>query len=171
MISVALMAGGAVAAPSGPASASAVENCHVAQKADDVEKIVEFCPEAARQGDPYAQFAFGLMQERGIGVQRDLAEAVRWYDLSARKGNIYAQNNLGLIYAGPDPEYHNIDQALKLLGHAAAKRLVSAQLNLARMYEEGIGVEPDKQIALYWYERAADQGDEGAQQEVARLTR
>ncbi|MBR0097489.1 MAG: SEL1-like repeat protein, partial [Synergistaceae bacterium] len=42
-------------------------------------------------------------------------------------------------------------------GHA------EAQYNLGNMYINGRGVQQDYQQALYWYRKAAEQGDAGAQ--------
>ena len=38
------------------------------------------------------------MYERGHGVLKDDAEAVRWYCLAAKQGNARAQSNLGVMY-------------------------------------------------------------------------
>lgn len=50
---------------------------------------------AANQGDAEAQFAIGYGYAQGLGVQKDLAEAARWWRKAADQGNPAAQFNLG----------------------------------------------------------------------------
>lgn len=38
------------------------------------------------------------MYEHGKGVEKDYAEAVKWYWKSAEQGAAWAQNNLGVMY-------------------------------------------------------------------------
>ena len=52
----------------------------------------------AEQGDPRAQREFAVRYADGLGVQRDDAEAVRWYRRAAEQGDAFAQNNLGYMY-------------------------------------------------------------------------
>ena len=35
---------------------------------------------------------------KGIGIEKNEIEAVKWYKLSAEQGYCYAQNNLGCCY-------------------------------------------------------------------------
>ena len=44
-----------------------------------------------------------------------------------------------------------------------------AQLNLGICYEAGRGVEPDTDIALEWYQKAAEQGNQKALAALDRL--
>ena len=49
----------------------------------------------AEAGEALAQFSLGVMYDKGDGVLKDSAEAVKWYRKSAEQGNANAQNNLG----------------------------------------------------------------------------
>ena len=53
--------------------------------------------EAAKEGNPRAQFLLGLMYHNGIRVGRDLVEAERWYRAAALKGHSSAQLSLAVI--------------------------------------------------------------------------
>ena len=55
--------------------------------------------QAADQGDAEAQYNLGVMYNTGMGVLKDDAEAVRWFQLSADQGHASAQLNLGFMYA------------------------------------------------------------------------
>jgi TPR repeat protein len=56
----------------------------------------------AERGDPDAQFSLGLMYANGTGVQKDSAEAVKWYRIAADRGNAMAQRALGWCYENGD---------------------------------------------------------------------
>ena len=52
----------------------------------------------ASQGDVEAEFELGRRYALGAGVERDFAEAVKWYRRAAEKGHAKAQYNLGSCY-------------------------------------------------------------------------
>lgn len=53
---------------------------------------------AAEDGDPDAQFKLAGLCYRGDGVERNVPEAVGWYEKAAEKGHAEAAYNLGTIY-------------------------------------------------------------------------
>lgn len=53
---------------------------------------------AAEQGDAQAQFQLGQCYEKGLGIDIDSAEAVKWYTKAADQGNADAMYSLGLCY-------------------------------------------------------------------------
>lgn len=66
---------------------------------------------------------------------------------------------LGLAYMRLNPEADGFDPkaAVELLKRAADAGSPEAQFELAKLYEQGIGVDPDPALALSLYQRAADQ--------------
>jgi len=54
---------------------------------------------AGEQGEAKAQFAVGVAYFKGLGVQKDYAEAFKWYRRAADQGLGVAQYNLGAMYA------------------------------------------------------------------------
>ncbi|KAG0227820.1 hypothetical protein BGW42_002701 [Actinomortierella wolfii] len=64
---------------------------------NDME-IVEWYTKAANDGDPNAQYNFGLMYRKGREVEQSDAKAIEWYTKAANQGNADAQYNLGLMY-------------------------------------------------------------------------
>ena len=56
----------------------------------------------AEQGDAIAQTTLGFRYKLGIGVQKESAEAVRWWRKAANQGHAEAQTNLGVMYATGD---------------------------------------------------------------------
>lgn len=53
---------------------------------------------AAERGDVKAQFELGLAYARGVGIERDFAQAAVWYRKAALQRDIGAMNNLGVFY-------------------------------------------------------------------------
>jgi hypothetical protein len=53
---------------------------------------------AAKQGDAEAQYRLGVLYDKGIGVKKDKAEAVRWYRRAAGRGHAKAQDALEFFH-------------------------------------------------------------------------
>jgi TPR repeat protein len=117
--------------------------------------------DAAEQGDPEAQVQLGLLYEQGQGVEKNLDEASRWFELAAEQGYAPAQANLGDLY-----EFGDGIRSNKAAAHyyrlAAKQGYLDAQLDLARLYEQGKGLPQDAVQAWLWYSLAARQGDASA---------
>ena len=54
---------------------------------------------AAEQGLTEAEFNVGLSNEKGVGVERDVDEAKRWYARAAAKGDKSAIKSLARLAA------------------------------------------------------------------------
>ncbi len=111
---------------------------------------------AGEAGHHEAQTVLGGLYENGIGVEKDEAKALTWYLRAAAKGHAYAQccvADLYLAAARFDPE-----QAARWYRRAADQGLAEAQHRLGRLYEQGVGVEKNREEALRWYEKAAKGG-------------
>lgn len=53
---------------------------------------------SAEHGDAEGQYQLGLVYSRGLGVETDYAEALKWNRLAAEQGHAKAQYNLGMMY-------------------------------------------------------------------------
>jgi TPR repeat protein len=53
--------------------------------------------QSAEMGDAYAQFMLGSYYQDGLGVGRDDAQAIQWYQKAADQGHILAQTTLGIM--------------------------------------------------------------------------
>jgi len=122
----------------------------------------------AKAGHPASQFNLGVINERGLGVIRNMEKAAHWYRKAAEKGQVPAQVNLGLMLlrgrgTGKDPA-----EAATWLKRAAEKGHPDAQTNLGNLYLMGLGVSKDQALAAKWYRAAARQNHGLAQQNLAR---
>ncbi len=126
-------------------------------------------PEAAEQGNAEAQYSLGSRYASGLGVEKDDAEAVRWYRLAAEQGHAVAQYSLGLHYALGQGVEEDYSESARWIRRAAEQGHAGAQFLLGSTYENGRGVEPDFSEALRWYRLAAEKGDDKAKERIASL--
>ncbi|MDR0234005.1 MAG: SEL1-like repeat protein [Zoogloeaceae bacterium] len=120
---------------------------------------------------PQAQYALGEAYAKGLGVARDDAEAVQWYQKAAEQGHINAQYDLGWRYSQGQGVARNDAEAVKWYRRAAEQGNADAQRSLGEMYEQGRGVAQDEAEAVKWYREAAEQGDDNAQYNLGLMYR
>jgi TPR repeat protein len=123
---------------------------------------------AAEQGDPIAQFNFGMAFYNGDGVKQDKREAAKWYRKAAEQGLAIAQCNLGYCYEYGDGVDKDPREAVTWYRKAAEQGSADGQFDLGVCYEQGMGVDTDQHEAVKWYRKAAEQGYAFAQGELGR---
>src|SRR3546814_10678929 len=79
------------------------------------------------------------------------------YMLAAEKGHAMAQFKLGYVLRTYEPK--NLVWSAEWTRKAADQNVTEAQNNLGVAYQHGEGVEANLASALYWYAKAAQQGD------------
>lgn len=94
---------------------------------------VEDLVAAAEGGDAKAQSALGDMYQRGLGVQKDVAQSADWYRKAAALGYAPAQAMLGYMYYEGVGVTKDIDVGLSLYCKAAAQGNSRARANLEIM--------------------------------------
>ena len=116
---------------------------------------------SAAQGLAPAQYRLGVLYERGLGVDRNLASARSWYERAADAGNVRAMHNLAVLLAdgGGKPDY---TAAARWFRKAAEHGVRDSQYNLAILYARGMGGPQDLVQSYAWFSAAADQGDADA---------
>ena len=105
----------------------------------------------------------GVMYEKGQGVTKDYAEALKWFRKAAEQGHANGQNNLGFMYEMGYGVTKDYAEALKWFRKAAEQGYARGQCNLGYMYDMGYGVTQDYAEAVKWYRKAAEQGNAIAQ--------
>jgi TPR repeat protein len=126
--------------------------------------------DAKVQGQAISGFAdselparLGTIYLEGDGVERDNAQAAKWYRLAAERGNASAQARLGEMYSvgWGVPKDHS--QAFTWFHKSAQNGDVSGERDLGFVYLQGFGVAKDERNGVEWVRKAADRGDVGAQ--------
>lgn len=117
--------------------------------------------EMAEQGDAEAQYLMGVVYRDGRTLPRNLERAEHWMLKSAEQGHAGAQRSYGMMRVSKEA----------LLGEqwmlrAAGQNDAEAQFWLAFGYENNWFGTTDKQEALKWYTKAAENGCPDAQVEL-----
>ena len=103
----------------------------------DFAKALEVWGPLAENGDAVAQYSLGkLLENGGVGVPRDLAEAAKWYQRSANQGVSAAQNNLGLMYGEMGEWKKAVEWYEKALLIGAKTGFVEPHLRLAHIWSQ-----------------------------------
>lgn len=109
----------------------------------------------AEKGYMLAQRGMGKLYEKGRGVDRDFAVAIKWYRPAAEQGDAESQYRLSVGYAYGLGIKKDESLAFTWLKKAAANGQKRAQKSLARAYADGLfGVPRDPEQAKYWYDKA-----------------
>ncbi len=115
--------------------------------------------EKAQAGDRPSQVLLWLAYSGGHGVPKDAKKGVPYLRMAAEQGSIEAEFVLGTLYHfGQAGVAVNDAESFKWALKAAKGGHPVAQHNVATDYFTGTGVTKDEQQALYWYQRAAEQG-------------
>ena len=109
----------------------------------------------AEAGDVESQFRLGSLYDMGYGGPAMASETEKWYKLAAEAGHSEAQNSMGSIYQA-EKRY---TEALPWYEKAAAQNNALAINNLAYLYDEGLGVEQDREKARKLYLKSANLGE------------
>lgn len=88
--------------------------------------------EAGYPDTPSLDFMLGYMYEEGIGTQRDLTTAYKYYTQGADKGDTKAMNNLASMCELGSGMPRNLEDAIKWYGEAAKLGNKDAEVNLKR---------------------------------------
>ena len=124
----------------------------------------------AELGDISSQTHLAEMYLEGWGVERDLQQALRWYQPAANQRYPLAEYKIGLIYQRGDRTVpRDRAKAITWFRKAADQGFARAQNDLGYAYEQGLGVRRNLQAAADWYLKAAKQGWGKAQINVALL--
>jgi localization factor PodJL len=123
--------------------------------------------QAALRGEAAAQFEIAARFATGLGVPRDLPEALRWYGRAAAQGMALAQYRLAMFYergwgTPADPE-----RARAWYARAAEQGNVKSMHNLAVI--SASGSRSDFATAARWFAQAADLGLADSQFNLAVL--
>jgi hypothetical protein len=154
----------------GSALAGTSEHCRVAYHRQDYAEALRLCQPLAEQDEPVAQTTLGSIYERGQGVVRDDAEAVRWYRKAAEQGLAYALDRLAVMYRqGRGGLPQDYAEAARWVRKSAEQGEAIAQAYLGTLHLQGLGVAHDYAEAASWFRKAANQGDAPAQWWLGRM--
>lgn len=113
----------------------------------------------AEAGDAYAQLNLGAAYDNAPAAERDVKQALHWYQLAAEQGVAEAQFNLAHLLVEAEL---SAELAAEWMHKAAEQGMADAQYLLGVIYAEGLGVEMDDAKAKLWLQRAIAKGQDDA---------
>jgi TPR repeat protein len=154
-------------------------------RAGDLGQAIASWTRAAQGGHTASAWRLGRMFADGDGVQRNDAEAFRWFQRIAEShadeepgspnGRLASRAfvELGSYFLAGIPGSNvqqDFAQAMRMFYHAASVfGDADAQYNLGRMYLDGAGVEFNPRLAASWLRNAAEKGHMAAQATLGEL--
>lgn len=147
----------------------------------NLDRALDYYTRAAEQGDMEAQHSLGYCLMCGIGTQKDMKQAVIWYQKAADQQHASAFQTLSThnwwdaVTGCEDKSWkareiyreERLVMAFQYCLKAALQGLEVPQYNLADCYWYGKGTPKDEKAAFYWYQQAAWRGYQYALFEVA----
>ncbi len=134
----------------------------------NLEQKIDRLKEKAVEGNAEAQYKLGLAYCNGEDVEKDHAEAVKWFTKAAEQGHAQAQFSLGVCYYNGEGVEKDISQAVKLFTKSAEQGNAEAMCKLGVCYEKGEGVKQDPSEAVKWLTRAEEQRSNEASEWLLR---
>ena len=101
---------------------------------------------AAQDGDPKAQFNYGLCLLNGVNINRNINDGFKWIAKAAKSGSPDALDWLGLVYQEGEYVDEDIEYAMRLYYSAAKKGNLHAKSEWAYYQLVDAEVEDDPEI-------------------------
>jgi len=137
----------------GPAFAAGDADPAFAFRMGRYGEAVAIWQNAAQKGDVEAQYRLSQCYARGLGIARDLSQAMTWLVRAAEGGHARGAYDLAMAL---DRKGGDMAGMVKWTRIAAERGVPEAQYNLATLLEEGDKIERDLIQAFAWYRVAAE---------------
>jgi TPR repeat protein len=102
----------------------------------------------------------GAAYKDGLGTEKDLATAAKWFRKAADQGVAGAQYELAEMFMYGEGVPQDSSEAARLHKMAADQGNIDAQLALGVAYADGSGLTKDLTESAHWFRRAAEQGSD-----------
>ena len=125
--------------------------------------------EAAAGGDAKAQFIIASRYLDGQGLEQNLPEAAKWYQLAASRSLAPAQYRLATLFERGKGVPQDVATALLWYERAAASGNIKAMHNAAVIAAGNLVGTPNYDKAFHWFKEAAEHGLKDSQFNLAVL--
>ncbi|KUF83592.1 sel-1 1 protein [Phytophthora nicotianae] len=141
-----------------------------AHVAADHGLAAQYFRQAAEAGDPLAQANYGMLLANGMGVDRDVPQALVYFNRAARQNQAFAFHGLGVLYFTGNGVPQNVTRALGYFEEAIALGYAESHSFLGSVYLHGDGGVPiDYKEAFYHFQAAVDGTDGQSSQALFNL--
>ncbi|MCQ2345506.1 MAG: sel1 repeat family protein [Paludibacteraceae bacterium] len=124
----------------------------------EYKKAFEIYFDCAKNGESGAMNNLGFSYSNGLGVKKDIALAIHWYERAMEAGFLDAKNNLALELLYAPGNLRDYERAYALVSDKSMANDANALNTLGRIYEEGYGVPVDLHKAYDYYKMAVKIG-------------
>ena len=121
---------------------------------EDLNQAFYWYKRAADAGDADGQYLVSRSYYFGWGVDEDIDKAMEWSKKAVMQNNIEGKYILALCYS----EMENYNTAFSLLTEAAEANYDEAQYLLGNLYKDGRWGRKNRNTAILWYKKAAENG-------------
>ena len=121
---------------------------------DDYSESLKWARMAAEKDIGEAFWVLALAYEHGRGVDEDIQQAVRYYEMGANLGHPNCQHSLGCYYARGEVVEEDHRKAFDLFLKSAEQGYGLAMRDVGRCYQFGSGTMGNMKTAVEWYEKA-----------------
>ncbi len=134
----------------------------------DLEKAIPLFERAATEFENVdAMYQLGLTYQEGLGVKKDIKEAIKWFTKAAKHGLVGAESALGKIHLNGIGVPIDIKKAISWYKKAAAQDEPEALYVLGKFYYESSKEEQD--LGLEYLTKAAAEGSDKAQLQLGEM--
>ena len=133
----------------------------------DPRKAVEYFLKGVEKDDPKSALYLAEMYLNGEGIERNVDQALHFFEMAANLGLAEAQRILGIMYVQGKEVPIDYEKAAKLFQSAADQGDNYSRYYLGVMYENGEGVEKDELKAADLFQRGANEGHSFSQYSLA----
>ena len=130
----------------------------------NIDTAIHWLRAAGESGHAEAQYWLGYIYFTGQGVARNVESSFTWYKKAASQGFLPAQVALGDLYNGTHYKFYpsDLSQALRWYTKAAEQGHLRSIFIVGCKYYFGIEQAADLEQGRYWFQRAAQAGDDTA---------
>lgn len=128
------------------------------------EECFGLAKQLAHEGNNGIQVFWGWLYENGGPGMGCEVEALKWYEIASRNGSLLARFALGNHFL----KKKNYSEAFKYYKIAAEQGHFPSCYGLGRLYQNGVGVEKDEDVAMTLFKTAALRGHVFAKAQIAR---
>lgn len=122
------------------------------QTKEDYKKAYEYLTTAEELGSVAAINTIGLIYLNGLGKEKNIEAAIKYFEKASENNYVYAYNNLGRIYE----ERKDYKKAYEYYLLSASLEESWASNKLGQWYRKGIYVEKDMKKAYEYYNQALE---------------
>ena len=135
---------------------------------ENISNVERSLLKKAKLGDPVDMFNYGEYLMKSDWDPNKVTDALKWFEMSANHNYPPSQFRMGELKINGIGCDIDVQTAIDYFGEAAHNLHTGAQYTLGTIYNEGACTEYNETLALYWYMKAARQGDQESQFFIAK---